>query len=343
MYRAKKSKSALRSLTVCAFMAGIAGPAYAHHPAASLGTGTAGPITTRTAATLPRGKWSVSAQMHYLKLNDISDSRLEQAAAQGVEGVHGLDSILATQFGAAYGALDNVTVSVTLPVVRRTNIDEGHPEAPGIGEVEKLGDAAGLGDLAMLATWRVHDDRERPVSAALIAGLKMPTGDTHDRSDDGSTRFEAEFQPGSGSWDPLLGGAVTARAGSVTFAASILYQIATEGSQNTDLGDALSYDLAAAYRLMGGKHAHHDGTADRHPGLDLVLEVNGEWRAKEEMSGVRDPNSGGNAIFISPGLRFSHPAGGSAWVSVGVPITENRNGIQADVDLRLTAGIAQTF
>lgn len=340
---AKKSKSVLRSMTVGAVVSMAAGPAYAHHPAASLGTGTAGPITTRTADTLPRGKWSISTQLQYLKLNDISDTRLEQVAAQGVEGVHGLESILASQFGASYGVFDDVTVSVTLPVVRRSNIDEGHPHGPGIGEVEKLGDAAGLGDLAIMTTWRVLDDRDRPFSAALIAGLKMPTGDTHDRSDDGSKRFEAEFQPGSGSWDPLLGGAVTARAGPITFAASILYQIATKGSQNTDMGDALSYDLAAAYRLTSGKHAHYDGAADSHPVLDLVLELNGEWRAKEEISGVRNANSGGNAIFISPGLRFSHPAGGSAWVSVGVPIAENRNGIQADIDLRLTAGIAQTF
>lgn len=341
MYSIKLVGFALPVLTLV-----LAAPAGAHHPSVSLGVGTAGPIMTRTADTLPAGRWSVSAQMQFLKLDDISDGQLEHLAEQGIEGVHGIETILSTQFGVAYGLFDSVTVSATLPVVRRSNIDEGHPEAPGVGEVEKLGDSAGLGDLAVMATWQVMDGQNQPFAAAVMAGVKTPTGDTHDRSDDGSERFEAEFQPGSGSWDPLLGGAASAQWGPVTLAASVLFQMTAEGSQGTDLGDGLMYDLAAAYRLMGGGHSghdHDDHSVDRHGAIDLVLEINGEWRGKEETSGMKDPHSGGNTIYFSPGVRYVHPAGGSAWVSVGVPIAEDLNGNQADTDVRVSVGVAQMF
>jgi hypothetical protein len=342
-HKTYKARTILHPLIAGAALAGFALPAAAHHPSASPGAGTAGPVVTRSPETLPAGRWSVSLQVELIDLDDIEDDRLEHFAEQGIEGVHGIETILATHLGAAVGLRDNLMLSVSLPVVRRTDIDEGHPEAPGVGEVEKLGDSAGVGDLVVMGTWRFLNDPVHRRSAALIAGVKIPTGATKDRSDDGSERFEAEFQPGSGSWDPLIGASASIGAGPVTLAASVLYQIVTEGSRNTDLGDALNYDLAAAYRVVGGRHAHHDGTTESHRALDLVLELNGEWRAKEETSGVNDSHSGGNTLYISPGLRFTHPAGFTSWLSVGVPIAQHLNGKQSDADVRVIAGIAQAF
>jgi hypothetical protein len=338
-----KRRIVWHSLVAAAMLAGFALPAAAHHPSASPGAGTAGPVVTRSPDTLPAGRCSVSAQVEFIDLDDIEDDRLEHFAEQGIEGVHGTETILATHFGAAVGLCDDLMLSVSLPVIRRTDIDEGHPEAPGVGEVEKLGDSAGVGDLVVLGTWRFLNDPEHGRSAALITGVKTPTGDTYDRSDDGSERFEAEFQPGSGSWDPLIGAAASIGVGPVTVSASILAQFATEGSQNTDLGDVLYYDLAAAYRVMGGRHQHGDGTTESHRALNLVLELNGDWRTKEETSGMKDPHSGGNTLYISPGVRFTHPAGFTSWLSVGVPISQDLNGKQPDATMRVLAGVAQAF
>jgi hypothetical protein len=39
--------------------------------------------------------------------------------------------------------------------------------------------------------------------------------------------------------------------------------------------------------------------------IDAVLELNGEWQAKQNISGETDPNSGGNVVFLSPGIRIA--------------------------------------
>lgn len=346
MFTLKIDRPNLTILIASVAMASFALPAAAHHPSASPGSGSntaGGAVVTRSPDTLPAGSWAVSSQVEYIDLDDIEDNRLEQFGAEDVEGVHGIESILATHVGAAVGVFDDLTLSVSLPVIRREGIDEGHHEAPGIGEVEKLGTSAGIGDLVVLGTWRFFNDPENRRSAALIAGVKTPTGDTKDRSDDGSERFEAEFQPGSGSWDPLIGAAASVGLGAITLSASVMAQLATEGSQNTDLGDLVNYDIAATYRAMGGLHAHSHGGKEFHPALDLVLELNGEWRGKEETSGAKNPHSGGNTIYVSPGARYTHPAGFSSWVSLGVPIAQNLNGKQSDASLRLMAGVAQAF
>ena len=53
------------------------------------------------------------------------------------------------------------------------------------------------------------------------------------------------------------------------------------------------------------------------PSLDLVLELNGEWHGHEVEGGVKDANSGGNVIYLSPGLRISMDKW-SAFASVGM-------------------------
>ena len=90
---------------------------------------------------------------------------------------------------------------------------------------------------------------------------------------------------------------------------------------------------------MGIATHEHESTG---PSLDLVLELNGEWHAEQVTSGIGDPNSGGNTIFLSPGLRLSQDKW-SSFVSVGIPIVDNLNGIQSEPDLRIIAGATWLF
>ena len=84
--------------------------------------------------------------------------------------------------------------------------------------------------------------------------MKAPTGATNRHTDTGEL-FDAEFQPGSGSWDGLFGLAATKRIGPWSFDANVLYVLATEGTQNTDLGDRFLYNAGVSYRLTGGAPA----------------------------------------------------------------------------------------
>ncbi|HJU31286.1 MAG TPA: transporter, partial [Hyphomicrobiaceae bacterium] len=344
----------------------IATPAFAHHPSGVSSTGGAGPIATISASTLEQGASAAGIFFEMVKISPFSDAQLETFAGQHVH-VHSLDAILAPTLVYAYGVTRNLTVSVRLPVLMREDIREGHhSHGPAGNTIDVRGDTAGLGDASVLGQYRFLGNKATGTEAALLVGVKLPTGKTNAYDADGE-RFEAEFQPGSGSWDGLIGLAATQRVGLWSFDANVLYQLVTKGARDTDLGDRFLYNAAVSYRVVSSLAApagrmslgalpapmYHGGPAShgrRHaeaeqstgPSLDLVLEINGEWHGHTVEGGVKDANSGGNVIYLSPGLRVSN-GNWSAFASVGVPIARDMYGIQAEPDWRLLSGVAVRF
>jgi hypothetical protein len=79
-----------------------------------------------------------------------------------------------------------------------------------------------------------------------------------------------------------------------------------------------------------------------HVALDGVLELNGEWHDYERTAGEINRNSGGNTIYFSPGLRLTveNMAG---YISFGIPIVNDLNGVQSKPDWRVVTGIAMAF
>ena len=133
--------------------------------------------------------------------------------------------------------------------------------------------------------------------------------------------------------------------------------------QDTNLGDRFQYNAAISYRITGfagpsgrmhaglpepmyhggpkAKHHHHEEPrSPSGPALDLVLEVNGEWHDRQ--SGEEGFHSGGNTVYLSPGVRLSVDKW-SGFVSVGVPIVNDLNGIQPEPEWRLLTGVAFSF
>jgi hypothetical protein len=89
-------------------------------------------------------------------------------------------------------------------------------------------------------------------------------------------------------------------------------------------------------------HRHEEAPAPKGPALDLVLELNGEWHDHQRIGGVSDPNSGGNVIYLSPGVRVSVDKW-SGFLSIGVPVVNDMNGVQAEPDWRVLTGVAVSF
>lgn len=303
-----------------------AGSAWATHVAVSPGTGQAGPITTVSATVLPKHQFSIEAQAEYLRFNPFSDAELIRFAEQDRE-IHNVESVARHIVGVGYGITDAATIHVRIPYIRRENIAESEPP----DEAHRHGDAQGFGDLAVYLHHRLYRTEAKDVEATLLLGLKLPTGRTTDKDDHGEV-FEAEFQPGSGSWDPSLGLAVTKRLGVVTLDASALYTLVTEGTQDTDLGDTFSYNLALSYRALA-----------RPVALDLIIEGNGVWLQKEKVSGHKDENSGGHTLLLSPGARLTFARRFSTSVSLGIPVLQNLNGEQNRLDYRLVFGVGMAF
>jgi outer membrane putative beta-barrel porin/alpha-amylase len=351
-------------------------PAAAHHPGGVGNTGTAGPIATLSASTPEAGHGAIAFLFEYIKFSPLSDPTLAAAAGRH-EHVHSLDNIQSSSLAFALGLTNDVMVMVNLPYIQRNDIRQGHhSHLPGgvvSNTVDALGDSAGIGDLTVLAQWRFFNNRAAGTEAAILFGAKAPVGRTNAISDIGEP-FDAEFQPGSGAWDGLFGFAVTQRFGRWSLDGNVLYQAVGTGVQDTDLGDRFRYNAAVSFRALGwndpndpmnahahvmpsrkaarhshGGHGHGHGGHDHGPepakpqfALDLVLELNGEWHDKQVTAGVTDPNSGGNTIYLSPGIRASI-GGFSGFASVGVPILNEVNGLQAKADFRVIGGIAAGF
>lgn len=261
-------------------------------------------------------------------LKPFSDEELLRFAAEGKDA-HSASSVFRASLGIGYGVTDDLSIGLRIPYVRFNNIKEAHAGVPD--EIHLHGDSKGIGDMTLMAQYRFLRLSESRLAMALFFGIKIPTGKT-DVRDSGGERLDTEFQPGSGSWDPIIGAAATKRLGPVSLDANLLYSSAGRGAQKTNLGDSFQYNVAASYR------AFRDGDIS----WDMILEANGEWRQKQKTDGITDENSGENIILLSPGTRFSWKQW-SAYVSVGFPIIQNLNGIQNKTSTKTLFGVTVGF
>ncbi|TMJ03492.1 MAG: transporter [Alphaproteobacteria bacterium] len=345
----------------------MASPALAHHPGSASNTGGAGPIITISASTLEAGHGAVAFLYETIKFGGLGDAELIAAAGKHIHA-HSIGTIQSASLGAAYGVTDDFMVSVRIPWVLRTDIREGHHEhLPGgivSNTVDDRGDSSGFGDVTVLGQYRFLNNQASRTEAAFLFGVKAPTGAT-DRIDQQGLLFEAEFQPGSGSWDFMLGTAFTQRFGAWSFDVNVLGVLVGTGTQDTKLGDRFLYNAAVSYRLVGytapeqhaslpssalahgpvsHRHAHPLETIPATPQwtVDAILELNGEWHDFETTSGVRDPNSGGHVLLLSPGVRIARGAF-SGFATFGIPIVNEMNGLQSKTRYRMLSGIAYAF
>jgi hypothetical protein len=365
-------------LTSCLFPPAL----HADHPTVSLDNGSPGPITTISATTLPQGFVSSAVQGQFIFSDEISDGDLQRYSLLD-EHIHSIDSVVSTSLNTAYGVSDTLTLGISLPYLRRNGLrdasshhdegdhdDEGrvhkhgdHEEKHEIEEGAEVDpvvhshDLEGLADATLYGQFQFFRDEKTRRHAAVIGGLKMPTGRTGLRDEEGEL-FDVHHQPGSGSWDPIAGMAFTQQWGAWSFDMNGLYTFVTDGTNDTNLGDIFNYNFALSYRLLGFEgECSHEGhnhsspqnilpelSIHRHgPIWDLILEANGDWRNKVVEDGVVDPHTGGNLIFLSAGSRVAFTNGWTGTISTGIPVVNDLNGVQSEPKLRLLLGISKSF
>lgn len=317
---------------------GFLAQVHADHPTIAFGSEAAGPIGTIPTAPLPARTLSAGFRTEIVNFDRFSDGELAGFAAAGEEDVHSVDQLVNASVSLAYGVTDDLTLSARLPYVDRQNIRAGEIE-DGDAEAHDHGDANGIGDLSVLAQYRFFSSQT--VHASVIGGIKAPTGKTDVK--DGGEKLETEFQPGTGSWDWLFGASASMNSGRIGLHGNVLYNLTTEGSQNTEIGDAFFYNLGVVYSLSSGEGAAHHGHDHSHLKWDIMVELNGEYRQKNEIDGEKEDNSGGDVIFLSPGIRVSSSDKWSLFLSVGKSIYDDFNGRQTDVDYRLVGGLGFAF
>ncbi len=328
---------------------------------------------------LPAGTTLATVSYDVTQFRPVSDERLTELSAQG-QNAHGLRDLAVASLSLAHGLTRDLTVAVRIPYVANHGINETSEDPAEPGVIVR-GGVYGFGDISATATYRVLRDARTGLEASLILGFRAPTGRT-DAVDRNGERFETEHQPGSGSWDGIFGAALSQEVGRLTFSGSATYTLAGTGAQDTRLGDRIAYGAAVTYRLWqqfgghdhamhlgarpdgimhhggpkpgGGQAAHEPAPAgDGHVGhahatstsgtaLDVSLGFNGMWWDRQTIAGVKDDNTGGHILYISPGLRLTVD-NWAAFVTVGVPVARELNGIQSEPTLSLSTGVAVRF
>ena len=328
-------------------------PAFADHMGPN-GFGSGGGMNVLSPDTLDEGHSAVGLRLTYTRPDQRSDAELERLAGQHVHA-HNTNYNLNASLGAAYGVTHELTISAELPYVRRDHLREGwhsHEGGEAINEVEELGSVSGLGDLNLLAKYRLTHGVE--ANFALIGGIKIPTGSTRQKSDHGE-RLETEHQPGTGSWDPIFGAAFGTKLGAVGLSASALYQLSTKGAQHTKLGDRLQGGIALSHRFEGGEQRHdaglnyhHGDELDEahdapHASWDAIVELTGESEGREKVAGEVEEASGGSVVWLAPGARYNFASGLSFGASFGVPLWQHIRRSHPDNDYRLSFSVGKAF
>ena len=326
--------------SLAAVAAALATPAVAHHMGPS-GVGAGGGMTVFAPATLDEGHGSAWLRLFFTRPDRRSDSLLEALAAAAVDA-HNTRYDLNGAVGAAYGITHRLTVSAELPYLRHDSIRVAEA---GDG-VERLGSVAGVGDLSLLAKYRLTPGEAGGL--AIIAGIKVPAGSTHERDRFGN-RFETEHQPGTGSWDPILGASAGAKAGQVNLAASAVYQIAGRGAQRTRLGDRLELGIALSHYFgpsEGDEHHHHAHEHEAHEhasSWDAFVELAGEWEGRQRIAGEVEKDSGGKWAWVAPGVTFEAASGWSASAAIAIPVWQRIRSSHPDNAYRVMVSVGHGF
>ncbi|HEY8034291.1 MAG TPA: transporter [Methylobacter sp.] len=318
------------------------GTVLADHGSLGFGIGTASPIITQPGVTLPVNMWAAGIITQFSSFDGASDQKLLDLKNNAIDDAHGdvhsVNTFLQPSVFGAYGLTDDLTLGMKIPYVLRSGVRS--PNADG-NAVDKLGDPSGFGDVSIFGQYRFFHSADNLNHASFTLGLKTPTGETNVRTNQGDA-FETHHQPGSGSWNPSAGLSFTRVMGSYSFDTNVLYTVATKGAQHTDLGDNFGYNFALSY-AFGAPARNAFFAASNNAPWTAVLELNGEWQGNQKTAGLKDPNSGGHTIFISPGIRYSGHKHWNTALSIGAPILKDFNGYQTPPDYRITYRFVVAF
>ncbi len=203
---------------------------------------------------------------------------------------------------AEYGLTADWEVGIEIPYTKR-DLDNG-------------GDANGIGDITLDTKYQFWglDLPGAQYKAAALLKVKLPTGD-----DDRSPRL------GTGSTDVVAGLVTGYESRRWYWFASGVYRANTQGGGGLEKGDRQFLNVVGGVRPFL--------TAYDKPDTVLMVELNWERSARDDLNGVALANTGGWELFVSPVVWWTYRQlairGG-----VQIPIAHSLNGNQPSSDYR---------
>ena len=277
----------------------------------------AAPITFSTALPVPKGEGIVRIQSRYLRSTDDPSSldRELDVFAFPVVGVYGATRKLA--LFAIVPILDK-NLDVTTPLGRRTR------------------SVSGLGDVTLLGRYTAYqrDVKGKTFRLAPFVGVEAPTGEDGER--DALGELPRPLQLGSGSWDFTFGTVATRQTLAWQVDAAVSYKVNTE-AEDFEFGDLARFDLSYQRRLWPRELG--EGVPAF---LYGVLESNLVWSDPNATAGQTDPDSGGVAWYLAPGVQYVT----RRFVVEGaiqIPVVQDLNGQALENDFIGTLSVRVNF
>ncbi|MBC7962543.1 MAG: hypothetical protein H7Y05_06330 [Steroidobacteraceae bacterium] len=264
--------------------------AWAHHGGVSLAFGPGSPIETNSPLTLPEGGF-------------VAGIRAEHIEWKNVNAFDDKSSFTFFNANLSYGFTPALMGTFIVPYyIKRT---------------ENNGSNEGVADVKLQLTYGFHYDpvtgfsrntasdsaisSESPTDRtwlAVSAMASIPNGDHNQALRDGTV--DPGMQSGFGAPSYTLGLSAARAFGSLTMNAEVSTDIFSE-RENFQFGSELRGNLAGVYELYGN-------TNNSLSRLDGILELNYLHLDRDREGGIGEQGTGGDILYLSPGLRMSFPA-----------------------------------
>lgn len=249
-----------------------------------------------------------------------------------------------TELTGFYGVTPDFMVMTVVPFKNGNTSGELMQNPDGTLDLDTggAGRASGLGDVALMGRYTFLK-QENPGTTNIMAGvfgIKFPTGRTNVKTADSADYLDSHLQPGTGSTDFLLGLSFSHSLEQLSVSANLLGTITTKGKfgdMTHEFGNSLNYDVTGKYR------AYPEAFSPRKPQLFFALGINGEAREREKIAGYTDPDSGGNTVYLAPGVQVSLAPHWVIEISYQHAIHHNLNGTQLGETYKSIGGVTYLF
>ncbi len=194
--------------------------------------------------------------------------------------------------------------------------------------ISSTAESPGFGDMLITGRYRFFNDGDNQWTS--IFGVILPTGKITNKTDINKGTGKSEIlgthnQPGSGAITFQGGVAYSGHlTEGVAIDANALYRFGTQGAKQFRSGNSVQFDVAASF-------AHHSS-------IIPVIELNGIFFDQDIENDEIKINSGGDVVYLSPGINFNINDKQGVYINVSYPIYQELSGISNDEKYRWSLG-----
>ena len=303
------------------------------------GPGTSGGgLSTQSGEVLKPNAVSISMRVDYTNYQRLNETQIQDKTMKMAGGDHvhfdAVRSSLLETFEISVGAAEDLQFGFSFGYYRATDVREGHIHGNGTYGFHDNGDISGMTDQWITSKYRVLKDAG---SLAIFGGIKLPFGDNNEvgENEDGNEPLDPALQPGSGAFDFQLGAAYSRYlSAAIALDTSVSYTYRTR-ADDFKIGDLILFGVALSYRFTESVQVF--------PQPSAFLELNVRHLFRNREGSEVEENSGGTALFVSPGFRLGFSERVSLTVAVQIPVVQHLHEEQQLTKFKVSTGLTVSF